>query len=187
MISLTPFSLIDDFDIIFKAYTNDKTQSLISNRIIVKSKEIFRDWLTFQLQNYYHEFKIINYNDIKIGFCYSYEYTDGTIKTALYVNDDYQNSGLGVIAEITFIDYLLNLYPLRKIYNHVYSYNEQSLTSHLKAGFNTEGKLLEYRYFSGKYHDVYILSITREEFYKRYGKLLTDKQKGTDDNANQNT
>lgn len=183
MIKLIPFSMIDDFEIVFNAFSNDKTQSLISTKVIVKSKEFFRDWLTFQLQNYYHEFKIVNYNDEKIGFCYSYEYIDGTIKTVMYIKDDYQSSGVGVLAEITFIDYLFNLYPMRKIYNHVYSYNEQSLNSHLKAGFNTEGKLLEYRYYAGNYHDVYILSITREEFYKRYEKLLSSQQKGSLDNA----
>lgn len=183
MIKLIPFSIIDDFEIVFNAYSDENTQSLISNRVIVKSEQLFRDWLTFQLQNYYHEFKIVNYNNEKIGFCYSYEYIDGTIKTVMYIKDDYQDSGIGALAEITFIDYLLKLYPIRKIYNHVYSYNKQSLNSHLKAGFNTEGKLQKYRYYAGNYHDVYILSITREEFYKRYEKLLSNQQKGALDNA----
>lgn len=183
MIKLISFSINDDFEIVYKAFSNENTQYLISNRVIIKSKELFRDWLIFQLQNYYHEFKIVNYNDEKIGFCYSYEYIDGTVKTVMYIKDDYQDSGVGVLAEITFIDYLFKLYPIRKIYNHVYSYNEQSLNSHLKAGFITEGKLLKYRYYAGNYHDVYILSITREEFYKRYEKLISSQRKGKLDNV----
>lgn len=187
MIKLVPFSIVDDFDVVFDAYSNDKTQSLISNRVIIKSKEHFRDWLSFQLQNYYHEFKIITYDERKIGFCYSYEYIDGTIKTVMYINNEYQNTGLGALAEITFIDSLFNLYPIRKIYNHVYSYNKQSLNSHLKAGFETEGKLIKYRYFSGNYHDVYILSITREEFYKRFENMLTNQMKGKIEDGHQET
>lgn len=178
MIKLTSFSINDDFEIVFDAFSNTNTQSLISNKVIVKSKEFFRDWVIFQLQSYYHEFKIVNYNDEKIGFCYSYEYIDGTIKTVMYIKDEYQNSGVGVLAEIAFIDYLFNLYPIRKIYNHVYSYNEQSLNSHLKAGFNTEGKLLGYRYYAGDYHDVYILSITKDDFYRHYENILKCSKKG---------
>lgn len=178
MVKLTSFSINDDFAIVFNAFSNENTQALISNRVIVKSKELFRDWLIFQLQNYYHEFKIVDYNNEKIGFCYSYEYIDGTIKTVMYIKDDYQDSGVGVLAEISFIDYLFNLYPIRKVYNHVYSYNEQSLNSHLKAGFNTEGKLIKYRYYAGHYHDVYILSITKENFYSQYENILTCSKKG---------
>lgn len=172
MIKIRNFSVNEDFSTIYDLYSDSEKQALISSRVVVKSKEQFREWLIFQLNNYYHEFRIIELNDESVGFCYSYDCHDDTVKTALYINDNFQNIGIGAAAELLFIDELFSLYPLRKIYNHVYEYNNQSLSSHFNAGFQTEGILKEYRYYKGKYHNLYILSISKEEFYNLHTKLL---------------
>ena len=70
------------------------------------------------------------------------------------------------------MDYLFKNYSLRKIYSPTFAYNLDSYKAQLDAGMQEEGRLKEYRYYDGKYHDLIILAITREEFYKRYSSFL---------------
>lgn len=182
MIALRRLYIEKDLDFIFKVFSNYDEQILIARRIDIKSFEDFRDWFIFQLKHHYHEFRIIEENNNVVGFCYSYDYVDGNIKTVLHIIRERQNSGIGAMSEILFLDELFKIYPIRKVYNHIYSYNEQSLNSHISAGFEEEGKLKEYRYFNGEYHDIYIMAITREMFYKQCGQILY-KKRSNDKNA----
>ena len=176
MVSLRNIDIGNDINIVYDCFSIYEQQKLISNRVIVKSKEDFKNWFVFQLKNYYHEFRIIEENKVAIGFCYSYDFFQDILKTVLYIKPEYQNSGAGVIAELLFLDELFRFYPLRKIYNHVYSYNSQSLKSHFSAGFVKEGVLKEYRYYDGEYHDVYIMSLSRQDFKNRLYPLLKRKE-----------
>lgn len=172
MVTLRKLHIERDIDFIFKVFSDYDEQKLIASRIAVKSFEDFREWFVFQHKHYYHEFRIIEENGEVIGFCYSYDYADGNIKTVLHIIAKRQNSGVGAMAELLFLDELFKVYPIRKIYNHIYAYNKQSLNSHISAGFEQEGKLKEYRYFNGEYHDVFIMAITREAFYKQCERIL---------------
>ena len=52
-----------------------------------------------------------------------------------------------------------------------YAYNEKSLTSLLQCGFEQTGVVKEYRYFNGKYHDLVLLSVSRDDFLNKYGQF----------------
>lgn len=180
MVLLRELVISTDMPKIFNLFSDSETQFLFINTLQIKSKEDFTDWFRYQLINRYHEFKVISDKDGNFaGFCYSYDYTtDGTVKTAVCVDKDHRNSGIGAAAEIVFIDELFTKYPIRKVYNHVYAYNKQSLKSNLDGGFAIEGQLKEYRYLNGEYHDMFILAITRKEFYARHEKILNHLRKG---------
>lgn len=73
-------------------------------------------------------------------------------------------------------EFLFNLdfvdYPIRKVYFEIYDYNTQSLSSNLQAGFTEEGCLKEYRYHNGVFHDLHILAMSRQDFYKCFEGFL---------------
>lgn len=167
MTKLRHFSFLTDENIVYSLFVDSDTQALFANAINIKSREDFKDWFHFQLMNHYHEFRMIEMDEKAIGFCYSYDYrTDGTVKTVVCILPEYREKGIGAMGELLFIDELLKTYPIRKVYNHIFSYNKQSLQSNLDGGFQIEGQLKEYRYYNGEYSDLYILSIERNQFYK---------------------
>ena len=166
MIILRHVALSMDMDKLFKLYSDLETRFLFTNLLQIKSKDDFCEWFHFQVTNRFHEFRVIEDKGIFAGFCYSYDYQpDGVAKTAVCVSPEYRSSGIGAVGELLFLDELFRMYPIRKIYNHVYAYNENSLRSNLDGGFEIEGQLKEYRFLDGAYHDLFILAITREKFY----------------------
>lgn len=166
MINLRHIELAIDIDKLFNLYADLETRLLFTNLLQIKSKDDFCEWFRFQVTNRFHEIRIIEDNGLFAGFCYSYDYQpDGIVKTAVCVPPEYRNSGIGAIGELLFLNELFRMYPIRKIYNHIYAYNENSLKSNLDGGFEIEGQLKEYRFLDGDYHDLFILAITREKFY----------------------
>ncbi len=172
VVILRNVSIKDDIGFIYRMYADKRMQALISGRVTIKSKEDFREWFLFQLHNYFHEFRVIEMSKEIIGFCYSYAFNDGVLKTALCIDYPYQKRGLGAAAGLLFLDMLFREYALRKIYSDVYSYNEASLSMHKSGGFSLEGILKDYRYYNGSYHDLNIFSVTREQFYKLHGNTI---------------
>ena len=77
-----------------------------------------------------------------------------------------QGKGYSVEAPNLLFRYALML-NLRKIFGYPIACNNATLRMHQKIGnFITEGTLKKHVYFDGEYHDVFILSLFREDFLK---------------------
>lgn len=134
----------------------------------------FDGWLQDRLKFFYHEFFVIETEDSQpIGMVYSYDQKlrDGHCKVAVYVAPQWRN-GPGAMAAIRMLDYLFCYYPFRRVYCEIYSYNSRSLSNTLQCGFEETGRLKEYRYHAGRYHDLVLLTISREQFLDRWHKYL---------------
>lgn len=55
----------------------------------------------------------------------------------------------------------------QKVNAHVYSFNEGSIRLQEQLGFTKEGCLRNMIYTNGKYHDVVIYGLTKQEFQLR--------------------
>lgn len=74
-----------------------------------------------------------------------------------------------------FLHYVFRLWPLRKIYATVFDYNLNQLGSGLGQIFHEEGRLKDYEYWNGRYHDQIILAIYRSDVDRmvaRYGQMF---------------
>lgn len=134
----------------------------------------FDGWLQDRLKYFYHEFFVIEAEDSKpIGIVYSYEQKirDGHCKVAIYIAPQWRN-GPGAMAAIQMVDYLFCYYPFRRVFCEIYSYNNRSLSNTLQCGFEEVGRMIEYRYHNGGYHDLVILAISREQFQNRWHAFL---------------
>ena len=118
----------------------------------------------------YTEFKLIQDDTHEfMGFVIAYDYMreDCHMKVTVYVKPEFQHGMYALIAVVKFIDFLFNFYNLNKIFTEVYSFNEASIKLHKTFGFTEEGCFKEYKYYNGKFHDMYIYSTKREDFYNR--------------------
>jgi len=101
---------------------------------------------------------LIQLNDI--------DYISGTARWGFVIGEkESQGKGYSTEAPELLFNYAFNVLNLRKIYGYPISYNIATMKMHDKiGGFKEEGILKQHVYFDGKYHDVLILSLFREDF-----------------------
>lgn len=161
--------------ILYQYMMDPDEQHLFLNHRICNSLKDFDIWLDGRLRDFYHEFFLIEDDNGKIvGMIYSYKFSpeNGHCEVSIYIQTEYQGSGLGAGAGLFFLDYLFRNYSLRRINTEVYAYNKQSLESQMSCGFEMTGRIPEYRYYDGTYHDLFLMSIKREDFYKKCSAFL---------------
>ncbi len=172
-IILQPVDIERDLNFIYENMLSEDLY-LFSSVIVLNTKKDFAEWLNVRLHNEFHDFYMVDLDGSSIGFVYNYDFSliNGHCKIVTYINKEKRSTGAGGIASVIFIKKLFEAYPIHKIYTTVYDYNEQSISSNLKAGFKKEGYLNEFRYYKGSYHGLYILSMTRRTFFETLGKVI---------------
>lgn len=174
-IKLDFIKIPDDIPFLYKTMLSED-QYLYSTKLRFYSIQTFQHWLECRLGRDFHDFYIIRDSSglSQIGYVHNYDFSliDGHCKLVVYIISKYRETGFGGIAAIEFMKTLFFLYPLRKLFSTIYEYNKESLKSNLAAGFELEGIIKDYRYFDGKYHNIYYLSIEKEKFEKTIGKLV---------------
>ena len=156
-----------DYGEIYRLFTNEDVNHLIINKPDHNDMNSFQKWFEDKLLHSFNDFKVFrNKEDEFVGFAYSYEFNplDGHALFSVAVIPKYQNIGAGAVITIDFLRYLFKTYNLRKIYIHIYDFNEHSLNCANNFGFKKEGELIEYRYYNERFSNLLIFSITREQF-----------------------
>lgn len=109
------------------------------------------------------------------------ETEEGAIGMVMLTDIDYRNStaqfhskiatsknlrgkGFGTKATWALIDYAFNQMNLHCIYSHIIEYNVASQRVKEKCGFKKDGVLRDRSYKDGKYHNIVVWSITKEDF-----------------------
>jgi len=167
-----------DLKRLFDFMMNESNQILFSHSFTVHDIPMFEIWLSRKLdRNEYHDFFMIeDSNGNTVGFTFSYEFFmyDAHCKYTLCLFEEYRNCGLGVIAGVKMIDYLFRKYPLNRIFVSVFDYNKNSLSSNLKGGFEEVGTFPDYRFYGGEYYSLHILTISRDKFYTKQKKVISN-------------
>jgi RimJ/RimL family protein N-acetyltransferase len=81
-------------------------------------------------------------------------------------NDSERGKGYGTEAIRLLLKYAFNDLNLNRVYLFLYANNERAYQSYLKAGFKREGLLRSAAYIDGKYTDVVVMGVLREECEK---------------------
>jgi RimJ/RimL family protein N-acetyltransferase len=82
----------------------------------------------------------------------------------LLIDKNYRGGGIAYQAEKLLLEYSFNYLNLNKIYCQTYIDNEAVINLHLKTGFKKIGIHKNHIYREGKYIDVQIMEILKEEF-----------------------
>lgn len=170
------FNFRNDIVEVFNLMMDPQDQMLFSNKVVINTLPDFDSWMQANFKGYYHEFYVVTGKeewDI-IGIVYSYDYRpfDLNCKLCTIVRKDLRNTGIGAAISIQFLNELFTTYPMHKVFLTIYDYNDQSLQSNIQAGFVEEGCFKEYRYYDGRFYDMHILGLTRDEFYEKFSNFL---------------
>ena len=76
----------------------------------------------------------------------------------------YWNQGFGTEAVQLLVKHGFNTLNLNRIYLHVFENNPRAIRAYEKAGFIHEGRKRQAEFKDGKYIDVLVMSMLREEF-----------------------
>jgi len=96
------------------------------------------------------------------------DYVSGTCFFGRVIGEQ-ENRGKGFGREVSRIvyDYAFNCLNIRKIIRYIVEYNHISLGILKNRAYEKEeGRLRKHFYFDGQYHDVIIMALFREDYYK---------------------
>jgi diamine N-acetyltransferase len=77
---------------------------------------------------------------------------------------NYWNQGYGTEAVRLLVKHGFNTLNLNRIYLHVFENNSRAIRAYEKAGFVHEGRLRQAGFKDGKYIDILVMSILKDEF-----------------------
>jgi len=81
-------------------------------------------------------------------------------------NKEYWGKGYGTEAINNLLDHAFNQMNLYKIYLRVFEHNQRGMRCYEKCGFKEEGRLRKGHFYDGKYHDVILMGLLKDEFEK---------------------
>lgn len=116
-----------------------------------------------------YNFAIETLNDNRyIGGCgvEKVDWKNSVVTVGIFIGDkDYWGKGYGTDAMKILIRFIFEQMNINKINLHVYSFNERAIKSYKKCGYVKEGVLRQELYRDGKYHDIVVMGLLKEEYY----------------------
>ena len=82
---------------------------------------------------------------------------------------EYWANGYGSDAIVTLLRFCFDEMNLNRVSLHVFEFNERALACYKKCGFQMEGRLRQQYYGEGRYWDVFVMGILRDEFEALHG------------------
>jgi len=161
-------------------WMNDKevTQYLGPLFLRVFSLEAERKWLEKALEaddrNIF--FAILlkpDYEHIGNVGLHKIDYLNRNAEVAIFIGrKDLWGQGYGSEALILALDIAFNVLEINTVYLRVMEYNERAIKCYSKVGFKFAGRLRQHIYRGGRYWDIILMDITREEFNKTHRSII---------------
>jgi RimJ/RimL family protein N-acetyltransferase len=83
----------------------------------------------------------------------------------IFIGDkNYWGKGFGTDATRTLLHYAFEQLGLNRVELEVYDFNPRAIRSYEKAGFRRDGVRRQALYRGGKFHDIYLMGILREDW-----------------------
>ncbi|MFI3307395.1 MAG: GNAT family protein [Mycoplasmatota bacterium] len=156
---------------IFTKWVNDETlASGVGNFAKTITEDGERTWLDAMCKSGSHTYSIIRINDNALLGNYSLEIRNNVANRyhvgGLIGEINERNKGYGTEALKLITKYAFDVLNAQSVFSGIYSFNQASLKSAIKAGYKIAGKYRNAYYYNGTYHDEFLIEITREDFYK---------------------
>jgi len=82
---------------------------------------------------------------------------------------DYWSNGYGTDAIVTLLRFGFGEMNLNRVWLHTFDFNERAQACYRKCGFIEEGRLRQHYYGEGRYSDVIVMGVLRDEFDALHG------------------
>ncbi len=104
-----------------------------------------------------------------IGSCgvFTINWKNSTCYVGISIASKWQNKGIGTDAMNTLISFIFHYIPIQKIKLQVFSFNANAIRSYKKCHFEQEGILRNEIFRFGKFHDVYLFGLLRDDWIAR--------------------
>lgn len=94
--------------------------------------------------------------------------SNGTFSYGLGISREHWRKGYASEAIKILMNYYFNELRFHKCNITVFDYNEASKALHKSIGFTEEGRQRESKYTNGRYYDLVLYGMTKNEFYEKY-------------------
>jgi RimJ/RimL family protein N-acetyltransferase len=102
-----------------------------------------------------------------IGGCgiNSINWKNSTAEVGIFIGDKaFWNQGYGTDAMRVLLRFIFDQMNINKVKLNVFSFNLRALRMYQKCGFKEEGRLRQELFRDGKYHDIILMGLLREEY-----------------------
>lgn len=89
---------------------------------------------------------------------------NGNGNWGFYIGEENTPKGTGFCMGVLGIGYAFEKMNLRKLYGEVFAFNASSIRFHKRLGFQLEGQLRRHVLKQGKYEDILLFALFREEW-----------------------
>jgi len=100
------------------------------------------------------------------------DYINSNAQVGIIFHKNSRGKEYFIEASVLFYAYLFNEINLHKIYSGVLIYNETVLEKNKKMGFTIDGVMKDQIFQSGRFHDVFIISLTAKDFFEKNGDVF---------------
>lgn len=90
-----------------------------------------------------------------------------TAQLGIYTSGDIHGTPLPIMAIATFIEFIFETFPVRKLYAEVLEFNYPQFSSGEGTFFDLEGRLLNHEIHFGQEWDMLVIALSREKWRTR--------------------
>ncbi|MDD4298704.1 MAG: GNAT family protein, partial [Bacilli bacterium] len=158
----------------YKTYTrwvNDESlASGLGNFSINMTEEKEKEWLEYTNKKNEYNFAVIRKNDDKLLGNYGLEMKNEVSRRyhigGFICEKDERGKGYGTEALELITKFAFEIINAETLFSTIFSFNEASLKSAIKAGYNEAGRYRKAYFYKGEYHDEICIEITKGDYLK---------------------
>ncbi|MDH5426172.1 MAG: UDP-4-amino-4,6-dideoxy-N-acetyl-beta-L-altrosamine N-acetyltransferase [Gammaproteobacteria bacterium] len=158
---------VDDSQLVFNWRNSDKVSKFMCTDHTIREQEHTK-WFNDVLRHHSKDYQILEYAGRPIGqvnISRKNRY-NGTCHWGFYIGDINAPKGSGTVLAYLALEYIFNIRGFRKVYGEVLDFNQRSIVLHEKVGFLKEGLLMAHVRKDGRFCDVLVYSIFKDQWNK---------------------
>lgn len=116
-----------------------------------------------------------------IGTCqfHNLDWRNRSIEIGILIGEKtFWDQGYGTETMCLLLKHSFEVLNLHRVWLQVFAKNERGIRAYEKAGFKYEGRYRDAHYQHGKYHDVHLMSVLRNEWQKNQKDNPSSDQEG---------
>lgn len=168
-IYLSPIS-VEDYQIYTKWFNDETLSRGVGNFKLNITELSEKEWLENNCKNGRYNFSIINKEDNKIIGGYGLEVKD-EVSRRIHVGgfigeEEERGKGYGTEALKLITKFAFEILNAQTTFSGIFSFNEASIKSALKAGYSIAGKYRKAYFYNGEFHDEICIEMTKDDYLK---------------------